>query len=627
MLQEMRQGTNNIFVYLAFGILIVVFTFYFGQGAEGCQPSKRAAAAKVNGDTLYNTDITIIFNRAASNRRDLSETELSELKQKSIEKLALLYFLSDKASAKGFEVGQEELAKYILDSNKNIDFRIYSKEGKFDMEIYKRYINNYLEVTTEDYEYFKAKELLVNKYLSSLENTVTVAPNEIDALNKLRSTKVNLEFIKFDATQLQAVLGFTDAEVAAYADKSSEAVKKYFDDNKAEFGTPKRVRVRRLIVNNPPDKSADDVKKKATDKWAAAKDRVVTKKEDFAAVAKELSDDYGYKDKGGDMGWSKLEDMDQAMAKVVDAMKLGEVKEYKAPFGNFLLKLEEMEAAVEKSLDDVKLEIARKLLVKEAGDEKVVKLADEVLKRATADGSKTLDDILTALKPKTETAKEEAKADIGGDKAPDVDKTEGKTEPEVELKKTPWDVLKVATTGSFARTPRQTYKFDQETKQFAPVQLAWSDIQNIGDDKALAMAVFGLKAEAPVYPKVYKSEGAHFVVRLKERTDPTDDDLTKSRPAVERELRQQQMAALLGPWQSLFYNPSANIKDVSPWINRVFEDAKKSGKVDLMLGVFAPPEAPVEPSVTEGEETGEEAKDGKSNDAKAADEKKPGAEK
>lgn len=603
MLEQMRQGTQNVFIYVAFGILIVVFTFYFGPGTDGCQPSTRKAAADVNGETLYNTDVTILINRTNRNRRNMTEAEYAVFQGQAMEKLALLYFLSDKATEQGFRVAPEELREYLLDPARNLDFQIYSEDGKFKMEIYERYINNYLEITIEDYETFKSRELLANKYLTTLEGTISVLPGEVDTVNKLRNTKVDLEFVKFDAKSLEEVLNFSDAEVAAYADANGEKIKKYYDDNKKDYGTPKRVRVRRLMVKKPAAAAPEAEKKAAEDKFAQIKDRVVTKGEDFATVVKEVSEDIAYRDKGGDMGWSRLDDMNQDMATVVDGMKAGEVKEHASNFAHFLLKLEEVEEAQEKAIDDVRLEIARKLLVEDEGSKRVEKLANEFLDRAKADPTKNLEEVLLALKPveKAEAPAEEAPADptaegdapaAEGDTPADP-AAEGEKKEEAPKVKTAWDIVMATSTGQFARNPRQSFKFDPELKQIVPTQLPWADLPRIGEDKALALAAFELTADKPLIDKVTKVKDAWYVVRLKERVDPKPEDLEKNREAIEAELRQQRVNAFLGPWQTLFYRPDADLAETSPWLSQLFEDAKKSGKVDIKAGIFAAPVAPV----------------------------------
>lgn len=610
MLEQMRQGTQNVFIYIAFGILIVVFTFYFGPGADGCQPSQRALMVTVDGEGIYNTDVTVMLNRTNRNRRNLTEADYAQLERQAGEKMALLFYLSNRAEAQGLSVGDEELAKYILDGSQNPEFQIYSEKGVFSKDIYDRYISNYLEMSVEEYEVFKRRELMANKYLKMLEHTLAVQPSEVEQLSALRNTKVNLEFVKFDAKTLEEALSFSDEEVQKYLADNTDKVQKAYEETKKEYGKPKRVRVRRLMVKKPSKDAKDDEKKVIDDKWSAVKKRVLESKEDFVTVINEVSEDIAYKDKGGDMGWSLLEDMNQDMAKVVDTMKVGDIKEHTSDFAYFLLKLDEVEEAEQKSFDEVKREVARKLMVKDVAAERLEALAGQLMARAKAAPDKSLEDALTALKPKAEEPKKEEPAEgatpegaTPEDKPAEGQPAEGDAAAQADkpAKKTAWDLVSVASTGPFARTPRQSYKFDQATKQIVPTSLAWSDVPRIGDDKDLAMKAFALSAEKPLLDKVYKLEDAFYVIRLKERNEPKPEDKDKNNAAVETELRGQRVAAYLGQWRSLFFNTSSDLKETSPWLAQLYQDAQTSGAIKVEPLPAVAPDLADQAPVTQGE--------------------------
>lgn len=578
MLSQMREASQSWLIYVAFGILIVVFVFYFGPQTEGCQPSKRQTAAVVNGTEIDNTDLTILLNRVSRRNQRLDDAEYIRLQKQTLEKLALLYLLADEAQANGLAVGPDQLSAFILDGRRNADYTYYSnKDGKFDRESYQRFVQYGLEVTVEQYEAFKTRELLARDYLTVLEQTLLIPPSQVESATKLQNTKVELEFIKVDPKQLESAIEFTDAEVSDYASKNAEAIEKFYTDNKKDYEKPKRARVRRLMVKKPSDSAADEAKKEAEQKWTDAKARVIEKKEDFEAVVKEISEDIAYKDKGGDMGWSKLEDMNQEMAKVVNDMKQGDVKEYSSTFANFLLKLEEVEEAKASSLDEVRNDIARQLLTEQEAQKRIEAMANKLLAAAKGSPAKPLAEVLTAAKPAQAPA---APAEEGTE---GQDGTEGEKE-EATQKETPWDKLTVATTGAFARAPRQSFKFDQETKKIVPTSLPWSDIPRIGQDKNLAMAAFDkLTAEAPVYGELYKSDkdGSLFVIRLKERTEPKKEDEVKNASQTRAQLSGELRGDWLGAWQLIVYNPTVELEEVSPWLARYWEDAKRTGKVEI----------------------------------------------
>jgi parvulin-like peptidyl-prolyl isomerase len=487
-----------------------------------------------------------------------------KLQRRSAEMLAMTYLLAEEAKERGFTATDAELAAFLKDEERNLDFRIYSDEGRFDAETYQNFIQFGLRMTLEDYQEFKRRELIVSKYMAVLESSVVVSDKEVDALNQLRSLKVELEFVALDPKALEESLAFDEAAVEAYVSSHGDAIQRYYDEHAKEFGTPMQVRRRRIMVRKPQADASEADKSAAEAKWARVKKRVLEDKEDFEKVVSEESEDVVYASKGGDMGWSELEFMDKAEAELMKAMKPGEVREHASDVAWLVLRLEEVKEANVTPLEQVRSVIARKLMVQEQGSAEVRKMADALLKAAQAAPSKPLEEVLSGLKPAPPAEGAEAPA-------------------------SPWSGLQVQTTGKFAREPRRSFKFDPEKKSIVPTSGAWTEVPRIGDNKALAVAAFGLTAEKPVVEQVVEQEGRLYVARLKERAEPTAEELEKSRVAVEAELRRQVLNDTLGAWQVIFIRPDLELSEISPWMAQRLEKAKESGQLRIPPDAFVVP--------------------------------------
>jgi peptidyl-prolyl cis-trans isomerase C len=110
-------------------------------------------------------------------------------------------------------------------------------------------------------------------------------------------------------------------------DKASVAdadVKKFYDENKKELEHPEMVRASHILISLPEDATDEVVaeKKKAAE---AALERVTTKKEDFTAVAKEVSEEPGAKESGGDLNFFPKDRMVPEFANAAFAMKKGDI--------------------------------------------------------------------------------------------------------------------------------------------------------------------------------------------------------------------------------------------------------------------------------------------------------------
>ncbi len=126
-------------------------------------------------------------------------------------------------------------------------------------------------------------------------------PSEDVFKQMLEQRKLTVEQIKTDARQDMAVAKMIEEEIAAKAAVKPEQVQDFYSKNPDQFKQQPRVRASHILVAFP--EGAD----------AAAKAQAKTKAEqvladlkggkDFAALAKQHSQDPGSKDNGGDLGF------------------------------------------------------------------------------------------------------------------------------------------------------------------------------------------------------------------------------------------------------------------------------------------------------------------------------------
>lgn len=115
-----------------------------------------------------------------------------------------------------------------------------------------------------------------------------------------------------------------ESQIGDKATVSDADIKKFYDENKKEFEHPEMVRASHILIRVPEDADEKVVaeKKKAAD---AALQRVTSKKEDFTAVAKEVSEEPGAKESGGDLNFFPKDRMVPEFANAAFAMKKGDI--------------------------------------------------------------------------------------------------------------------------------------------------------------------------------------------------------------------------------------------------------------------------------------------------------------
>ncbi len=160
---------------------------------------------------------------------------------------------------------------------------------------------------------------------------------------------------------------------------SDKEVKDFYNENKAQFNFPERVRASHILIEANPelikksiidaDKdgklSAADIDKKVKEeldkKMALARDvraQVLKNPKEFAALAKKYSNDTGSAQKGGDLGYFPREAMVKEFSDVAFAIKSDTVSEIVVTrYGNHIIMVTDHAAAGLAPFEQVKGEI------------------------------------------------------------------------------------------------------------------------------------------------------------------------------------------------------------------------------------------------------------------------------
>jgi parvulin-like peptidyl-prolyl isomerase len=144
-----------------------------------------------------------------------------------------------------------------------------------------------------------------------------------------------------------------DAIRASVADVSDEELETYYRDNEVRLTLPEQVRVRHILLTWKPMGTRDD--------RAAIREQMAPILEqaragaDFAALAREHSDDYSTAGNGGDTGFFHRGQMAPAFEEVAFALQPGEISDpVETPFGVHILRLEKRKEARLLPLEEIR---------------------------------------------------------------------------------------------------------------------------------------------------------------------------------------------------------------------------------------------------------------------------------
>ena len=120
-------------------------------------------------------------------------------------------------------------------------------------------------------------------------------------------------------------------------------IKKYFEDNKAQFGQrPATVSFNQVVLApRASDSARATARKKAEDILLKLRQGG-----DFETLAKQNSEDPGSRERGGDLGWFRQGDMVKEFSDVAFAMQPGQISGIvESPFGFHIIKLDKVRGA------------------------------------------------------------------------------------------------------------------------------------------------------------------------------------------------------------------------------------------------------------------------------------------
>lgn len=369
MLAGMRNTVNQGFTTLIFGAIIVVFALNFGPGSVTQCSGRVPVAAYVGNRAIPEADFlkqySYRFGMMSQFRPNYSvdDAKRENLKVTVLDEMIGNEILAQEAERRGLTVGREEIKEYIK------KIQAFQTDGKFDKEKYQTYARQaYLSAAKFEEEI--ARGLLTEKMRKLLEDLSSVSATEVREQWENQNNRVDLEVVKVDPAFFKKDVKITDEDLKKVVASDKKALEEYFTKNAARYNEPRRVRARhilRKVSDTAPEADVQKVRAKIEE----AKARL-DKGEDFATVAKELSED-GSAASGGDLGLQGPGVWVKPFEDEANRLKAGETGGIiRSRFGFHIIKVEEVQEARTRKLEDVQDEVAR-LVLEERGLKELAK--------------------------------------------------------------------------------------------------------------------------------------------------------------------------------------------------------------------------------------------------------------
>jgi peptidyl-prolyl cis-trans isomerase C len=187
---------------------------------------------------------------------------------------------------------------------------------------------------------------------SQMQQLVQRFPSQEAFEQALTAQNVTLDAVKKDVESQLLRQQIVKKEILDKVNVSARDVQNFYDKNKDKYVEEEQIRARHILIKVPQEVSpADDAKLKGKADNALKRAK---KGEDFAALAKELSDD-GSKENGGDLGFFPRGRMVAAFEEAAFTLQPGQLSEVvRTQFGYHVIKVEERKTGRALPFDEAK---------------------------------------------------------------------------------------------------------------------------------------------------------------------------------------------------------------------------------------------------------------------------------
>jgi len=389
MLHFVRRHAQSKFVKVILGMIIAVFVLWGVQAVvSGGNPLTTVATVDdrpIEQIWIQRTEYNLneMYRNAYRESFTPEVKQALNLRQRALDSMIDRRVLLNEAERLGREIGDQELRDAIVNSPG------FQAGGRFNKDVYLRVVRG-AGMTPGEYEQSRREDLAVEKLQGVVLDGVVVSDAEARDEILAREAKRSLAYVKFAAAEQTTTVEPTEEELEAFYEESKarytepekakvellaysperfeegvevtdEQVREYYESNRTtKFTQPREVRARSILIRVPRDAS-EEQKAEARKRLEEIRAKIEAG-EDFAALAKQYSEDPGSKEQGGDLGFFPRGRMVGPFEDAAFSLQPGEVSEIvESPFGLNLLRVEEIREEREKPLDEVHEEIVATL--------------------------------------------------------------------------------------------------------------------------------------------------------------------------------------------------------------------------------------------------------------------------
>jgi peptidyl-prolyl cis-trans isomerase D len=417
MLKVLRDNLKYL-SWILWGVIVVFVAFVFvdfGGGVPG--PALRtASAATVGKAEISYGELQRAYQQAEQAYREAYGSQFTpelanqlQLPLQVLEQLVQQRILMGEAESMGLWVSDTELQKELLKQPIFLD----ATGAWVGDERYRQLVRSIGYATPEDFEETIRTQLLLTKLNRVVADNIVVSDDDIEQAYRQSAELAKIRYVKMPVSTFRDDSELATEAVDTYFEEhiedfrlperrsvdyllvdtnaisagltlSDEEVRAYFDQNSDQYETEEQVRARQIMLQITDDRPAEQ----ALSELQAVAARIAAG-EDFAELAKEISDDPMSKDQGGDLGLfgrgQYLEEIESAAFSAQAGETVGPIQ---SAFGYHLIQVTEHLPGGLPAFEDMEDSLRRRLLserARESADAKGAELAERISREGLTD--------------------------------------------------------------------------------------------------------------------------------------------------------------------------------------------------------------------------------------------------
>lgn len=416
MLQAIRDKAHGIFAWAMLILVGIPFALWgINNYFEG---GKEKPVAIVGDRDLFERDVNRVYENMVA-RLGTSDFDDKQVRHEALEQIINDELVTQNAHKAGLTVSEADIRSFIQTQP------FFQNEGKYDVERVKSILAAQ-GMSSAQFAAQVAKQLVDEQYIRGITDTDIITQKQLEGFYRLRNQERSVDYFQVPVKKYTGEVA--DKDIEAYYEQNrnqyrnpdkisveylsltlddvskdqqvtEEDLKALYEEQKAQYTTPEKRKVSHILINADTDN--EEALKAAQTKAEQARERIM-KGEDFAKVAKALSDDKDSAAKGGDLGFVNKESLDPNFANSAFALANGEVSQpVKTSFGFHIIKVTELIPGSSKSFEEVKAELTQNF--KRTSSENKFYEAKQKLDELSFEHNDGLDQVAKALNMKVET--------------------------------------------------------------------------------------------------------------------------------------------------------------------------------------------------------------------------------